>query len=112
MIYYLYFLIFLSFVREVKSQEIKLDFSGIRIPALFAIVFISAGSLWLNRNLGSATEDIIINYSVSFFPIFISLTFQDIQKKVRYTIGIFGLIWFIYIALHYLVGFHNPYWGN
>lgn len=78
MIYYLYFLIFLSFVREVKSQKIKLDYSGIRIPALITMLFIIAGSLWINRNHGSTIEDIIINYSVSFFPIFISLTFHDI----------------------------------
>ncbi|EIW2162958.1 TPA: hypothetical protein ACOIT9_002840 [Enterococcus faecalis] len=31
---------------------------------------------------------------------------------IKWGLGTLGIVWLIYTILHYLIGFHNPYWEN
>lgn len=69
-------------------------------------------SLYVNRIYDDSIKNIVLNFSIPYMILFISLFIKGIKKAVRIPLIIFGLVWVIYLGMHYLIGFHNPFWGN
>ncbi|ALS01780.1 hypothetical protein ATZ33_10460 [Enterococcus silesiacus] len=69
-------------------------------------------SFWVNKKYDISFSDIFLNYSVPYIIIFMCLFIKGGNKIFRTVIITLIMTWFIFLTLHYLIGFHNPYWGN
>lgn len=58
----------------------------------------------------------ISRYHVFYFytPCVLLTMILEIVKRliIKWGLGTLGIVWLIYTILHYLIGFHNPYWEN
>jgi glucan phosphoethanolaminetransferase (alkaline phosphatase superfamily) len=69
-------------------------------------------SYFFNKSYDVSFSDICINYIVSITMLFTCLFVKGGNKYFRIILLMLSLIWFIFITLYYLIGFHNPSWGN
>lgn len=66
----------------------------------------------LLKKFPDISTDIIGNFLFPTIMILLGMYLRNLKKGVRYLLlGVFGF-YFGYLALHYLIGFHNPLWGN
>ncbi len=78
------------------------------IIMLMVIVF----SVQMNRGYAMTSGEIVSNFVIPTFIIFFGLSWKGLSNITKGVLIVIGSVWFTYISLHYLVGFHNPYWGN
>lgn len=78
------------------------------IIMLIVIVF----SILMNKGHAITAGEILSNFVIPTFIIFFGLSWKGLSNITKGVLIVIGSIWFTYISLHYLVGFHNPYWGN
>ena len=86
---------------------------------ILALMFMIVGISWglndkimkdpLNQNIRS---DLLFNYSFPLLICMLGLFIKEIPRWGRIVTLSFGFMIFGYLALHYLIGFHNPYWEN
>ncbi len=77
------------------------------------MVAIIWSSLIINRQYESSPDNILMNFGMASMGLVLGLSFFDaLGKKTKTVLIIIGTIYFIYISLYYLIGFHNPHWGN
>lgn len=76
---------------------------------MIAVIIIS---LYVNKNFQSTPRNILNNFVIPSFLVFFGLSCESLNEIYKIVLLVTGGLWFIYIALHYLIGFHNPYWGN
>ncbi|MDR2832245.1 MAG: hypothetical protein LBV67_00855 [Streptococcaceae bacterium] len=81
--------------------------------ALLVIIFIS----WLmNKDLmndprnANIRSNLFENYVLPTFLLLSGVFVRDVKKFWRIILLIIGIVGFGYLSLHYLIGFHNPYW--
>ena len=91
------------------SDKKHLKKSNIVVYVIMTILIIV--SLFLNKNY-STTKNILSNFIVPSIMIVFGLSEQNMSKIYKIILLLLGSIWFAYMALHYIIGFHNPYWGN
>ncbi|WP_208559495.1 hypothetical protein [Marinilactibacillus kalidii] len=69
-------------------------------------------------NINLAKDDNVRNIIMNFLPglgfafMGLSVEHKDIGKKFRITLLVLACLFFGYISLYYLIGFHNHHWGN
>lgn len=91
------------------SDKKHLKKSNIVVYVIMTILIIV--SLFLNKNY-STTKNILSNFITPSIMIVFGLSEQNMSKIYKIILLLLGSIWFAYMALHYIIGFHNPYWGN
>lgn len=91
-------------------KAIEIDKKHIVVYALLAALI--AISLQLNLNKGPSWISIIINYIPGVGFLFLGLSWKTLTKKQRIAFIIAGAVFLGYMALFYLLGFHNPNWNN
>ncbi|MFC6464845.1 hypothetical protein ACFP65_07680 [Marinilactibacillus sp. GCM10026970] len=84
----------------------------IRLVLYISIVFLIGASLVINNWYNAPTSEILMNYLLPTMLIVFGIEIEEYRKASRLIMIFLGLLFFIYIAVHYLIGFHNPYWGN
>lgn len=84
-------------------------FKFLLYTVMIAVIMIS---LYVNRNFQSTPRNILNNFLIPSFLVFFGLSWETLSKLSKIVLVTIGSIWFIYIALHYLIGFHNPFWGS
>lgn len=87
----------------------KLTINKPKFFVYIAMIGIIVASLIVNRDL-STTRHIISNFVVPSMLLHFGLLQE--KRAARVILLITGLIYFGYITLYYLIGFHNPNWGN
>ncbi|MFC6463641.1 hypothetical protein ACFP65_01295 [Marinilactibacillus sp. GCM10026970] len=77
-------------------------------------LIVLAISVYINVEMGDTTRSVIFSYLPGFFALFVGLSGKDkvITKAFRAIVLFLAFLWLGYMALHYLIGFHNPFWGN
>ena len=81
------------------------------LTLMFVIVGISLGlndKIMKDPQNQNIRSDLLFNYS---FPLLICML-GLLPRWGRIVTLSFGFMIFGYLALHYLIGFHNPYWEN
>ncbi|EEV29054.1 MULTISPECIES: hypothetical protein [Enterococcus] len=86
---------------------------------ILALMFVIIGISWglndkimkdpRNQNIRS---DLLFNYSFPLLIGMLGLFIKEIPRWGRIVTLSFGFMIFGYLAMHYLIGFHNPYWEN
>jgi len=77
---------------------------------IMLIIIIS--SIQLNKSYDTTAREVLSNFAIPTFMVFFGLSWEGLNNTNKVILVVIGGIWFTYISLHYLVGFHNPYWGN
>lgn len=90
----------------------KVTISKSRVVVYLIMIAIVLASLQINRNYASTTRNILTNFGLPAMLVFFGLSWNDLSRISRGFLLVIGSIWFLYISLHYVIGFHNPYWGN
>ncbi|PEH49127.1 hypothetical protein [Enterococcus faecium] len=80
------------------------------IIMLLLSVFTIPISLFLNRQTDERITNILFNYSQPLFLLFLGSC--RFQRWVKLVLLFLGFILYSYMCLYYMIGFHNPYWGN
>lgn len=93
----------------MDTSSVKIKKSNIAVYVVMVIIIIV--SVHLNKNV-TTIKNIISNFSIPFIMMFFGLSWQEMRRTNKIILLLVGIIWFGYISLHYLIGFHNPYWGN
>lgn len=97
-------------------DELIIDWKrNLLMGVICVIPFIS----WLvNREIIAAPENagiqsnVFLNYVIPQMLLFFGLYIRKMNPYLRGFILILGVIWFGYMMLHDLIGFHNPLWEN
>lgn len=113
---WLMFVPFLFFVQNRKDLVIdKKRITGLVIMAGIILVsgYINADIMSdpANENISSNLYD---NFALPSLLLVSSLMIKEVaeSKYIKWILLILGLFLFGYMSLHYLIGFHNPYWEN
>lgn len=67
-------------------------------------------SYLMNLNNRTPPDRIILNYLASVLSMVFPVILKPGHKYLKIFIFTIGSIWFVYLLLFYLTGFHNPYW--
>lgn len=57
-------------------------------------------------------RDFVFGYAMPACLLFVGTFIAKPKKFIRVIILGLGFFWFGYVALHFLIGFHNPYWKS
>ena len=66
-------------------------------------------SVQMNRGYAMTSGEIVSNFVIPTFMIFFGFSWEGLNNIMKGVLMVIGSIWFTYISLHYLVGFHNPF---
>lgn len=97
-------------------EELSVDWK--RVVLLVLICLVPFISWFINREIITAPENagISSNLFLSYAPpqmlLFLSIFSRKMNPYLRAFCLLLGVIWFGYLMLHYLIGFHNPMWEN
>ena len=91
-----------------KISSLNKGIAAVYIVMLIIISF----SIQMNKGYSITPKEILCNFAIPTFMMFFGLSWEGINEINKRLLLVIGSIWFTYISLHYLVGFHNPYWGN
>ncbi|HRN43719.1 MAG TPA: hypothetical protein PLH20_02825 [Flavobacterium sp.] len=91
-----------------KISSLNKGIAAVYIVMLIIISF----SIQMNKGYSITPKEILSNFAIPTFMMFFGLSWEGINEINKRLLLVIGSIWFTYISLHYLVGFHNPYWGN
>ena len=94
----------------MDSRKIKINRSRVIVYVIMIVIIIA--SLQINKAYASTTRNILSNFGAPATLLFFGLSWNDLSRMSRVFFLVIGSFWFLYISLHFLVGFHNPYWGN
>ncbi|WP_368251430.1 hypothetical protein [Enterococcus sp. 2201sp1_2201st1_B8_2201SCRN_220225] len=81
------------------------------------LLFIVAVSFYVNKDImadprnANISSNLLQNFELPLFSLFFGICFV-MPKALKRLLLAFGFFTFGYLALHYLIGFHNPYWLN
>jgi uncharacterized protein YybS (DUF2232 family) len=114
----MYWFIFIIFILQMEGKRNKdsliFDFKrGSLITVLLSVIMFS---FFVNRSImndprnHNIHSNLWLNYTVPFTLCFLGLCAKQLSRWVRILILALGFFGFSYLALHYLIGFHNPYW--
>lgn len=84
-------------------------FNFLLYTVMIAVIMIS---LYVHRSFQSTPRNLLNNFLIPSFLVFFGLSWENLSKLAKVILVTIGSLWFIYIALHYLIGFHNPFWGS
>lgn len=73
-------------------------------------VFTIPISLFLNWQTSEEISNILFNYSQPLFLLFLGIC--RFPRWIKVVLLFLGYILYGYMCLYYMIGFHNPYWGN
>ena len=57
-------------------------------------------------------SDVLYNYLLPLLFLIVPELFIGMPKTIKWLLRLLGGLWFAYLLLFYLIGFHNPAWGN
>lgn len=57
-------------------------------------------------------RDFAFGYAMPLWLLFVGTFIVKPKRFIRVIMLALGFFWFGYVALHFLIGFHNPYWGS
>lgn len=111
------FIIFILYIgRKNNKDSYIIDPKRIAILVILFLVVIVSG--FLNHGImtdprnDNTSSDLWLNYLIPFSLCFLGLCIKKLPNWVRILLLFTGFFYFGYLALHYLIGFHNPYWEN
>lgn len=96
----------------MRKKHLKII--SIVLVIMFAISLLA--SFLLNKDLkgvnGEHAYHGMDTFVVPGILLAFSIYYQRMNKYLRYFLFFFGLGLFFYLSAVFIIGFHNPYWGN
>lgn len=111
------------FILLYQRKELVVDKKRAVIIVVIGLIVIVSG--YINVDIMSDPKNKYIsgnlyeNFALPCFLFLYALCLanndsENSKKRfiIKWGLGTLGIIWLIYTSLHYLIGFHNPYWEN
>lgn len=93
-------------------KKSDLIISKVRVFFFVFLLTIIPVSYIFNKDYDVSFNNVFMNYIVSITTLFLSLFVKEVNKYFRAILLVLSLLWFIFVTLYYLIGFHNPNWGS
>lgn len=99
--------------RRIKTMKpTYLENKKIKWGIVIVAVLLLSASLVLGTRSTHSAKQVVRNFMIPTILLYFGLSEHEINKLAKLNLVILGLIWFGFIALYYLIGFHNPNLGN
>lgn len=96
------------FIVEHINKKAIASFQAIIV--YIVLVLGIASSYLMNLHNGTPLDQIISNYGFSVVGMIFPVILKPGHKYWKAFLFIVSMVWFIYLLLYYLIGFHNPHW--
>lgn len=92
----------------MKKIKFSKTFSFILLFTLFLIFL----SYYVNRSTEETLENISHTYILGLYFFWLGTCLPKLNKLLACIFLVIGSCFYLYLFLYYMIGFHNPYWGN